>query len=82
MVAAGTPVLSVAVEGSKEVQIAVPEMDVAQFTPGKTVKARFWSATDLVLDGKVREVAGAPTPSPHLCGPRQPARGQRVSCSG
>ncbi|WP_105419808.1 efflux RND transporter periplasmic adaptor subunit [Neorhizobium sp. T25_27] len=59
VVASGTPVLSVAVEGSKEVQIAVPEMDVAQFKPGKTVKARFWSATDLVLDGKVREVAGS-----------------------
>lgn len=59
VVASGTPVLSVAVEGSKEVQIAVPEMDVAQFKPGKTVKARFWSATDLALDGKVREVAGS-----------------------
>jgi multidrug efflux system membrane fusion protein len=59
VVASGTPVLSVAVEGSKEVQIAVPEMDVAQFKPGKTVKARFWSATDLVLDGKLREVAGS-----------------------
>ncbi|MBP2557599.1 RND family efflux transporter MFP subunit [Neorhizobium galegae] len=59
VVASGTPVLSVAVEGSKEVQIAVPEMDVAHFKPGKTVKASFWSATDLVLDGKVREVAGS-----------------------
>ncbi len=59
VVSSGTPVLSVAVEGSKEVQIAVPEMDVAQFTPGKTVKASFWSATGLALDGKVREVAGS-----------------------
>lgn len=62
VVSAGTPVLSVAVDGQKEVQIAVPEMDVAQFKPGKTVKARFWSATDITLDGKVREVAGSADP--------------------
>ncbi len=62
VVSAGTPVVAVAVDGEKEVQIAVPEMDIAQFKPGKTVKARFWSATDLVLDGKVREVAGSADP--------------------
>ncbi|WP_117192236.1 efflux RND transporter periplasmic adaptor subunit [Rhizobium terrae] len=59
VVSAGTPVVSVAIDGEKEVQVAVPEMDVADFKPGKTVKVRFWSATDLVLDGKVREVAGS-----------------------
>jgi RND family efflux transporter MFP subunit len=59
VVSAGTPIVTVAVDGSKEVQIAVPEMDVAHFKPGKTVKARFWSSADLVLDGKVREVAGS-----------------------
>lgn len=59
VVSAGTPVVSVAIDGSKEVQIAVPEMDVADFKPGKTVKARFWSAADLVVDGTVREVAGS-----------------------
>jgi RND family efflux transporter MFP subunit len=59
VVSAGAPIVTVAVDGSKEVQIAVPEMDVAHFKPGKTVKARFWSSADLVLDGKVREVAGS-----------------------
>ncbi|MFB9949447.1 efflux RND transporter periplasmic adaptor subunit [Rhizobium puerariae] len=59
VVSAGNPVISVAVDGGKEVQIAVPEMDVAQFSAGKTVKARFWSTSDLALDGKVREVAGS-----------------------
>ncbi|EJL54185.1 RND family efflux transporter, MFP subunit [Rhizobium sp. CF122] len=59
VVAAGTPVVTVALDGEKEVQIAVPENDVAQFKPGKTVKASFWSDSKLVLDGKVREVSGS-----------------------
>jgi RND family efflux transporter MFP subunit len=59
VVSAGTPIVTVAVDGAKEVLVAVPEGDIAQFQPGKAVKARFWSSADLVLDGKVREVAGS-----------------------
>lgn len=59
VVSSGTPVITVAVDGEKEVLIAVPEMDIAQFKVGKDVKARFWSDDALVLDGKVREVAGS-----------------------
>ncbi|NTF43397.1 efflux RND transporter periplasmic adaptor subunit [Rhizobium rhizogenes] len=59
VVSSGTPVITVAVDGEKEVLIAVPEMDIAQFKVGKTVKARFWSDDALVLDGKVREVSGS-----------------------
>lgn len=59
VVSSGTPVITVAVDGEKEVLIAVPEMDIAQFKVGKAVKARFWSDDALVLDGKVREVAGS-----------------------
>lgn len=59
VVSAGTPIVTVAVDGAKEAQIAVPEVDIAQFKAGKPVKARFWSSADLVLDGKVREVAGS-----------------------
>lgn len=59
VVSAGTTVVAVAVDGEKEVQIAVPETDIAHFEPGKVVKASFWSARDLVLEGKVREVAGS-----------------------
>lgn len=59
VVAAGTPVVTVALDGEKEVQIAVPENDIAQFKPGKAVKASFWSDNKLVLDGKVREVSGS-----------------------
>jgi RND family efflux transporter MFP subunit len=59
VVGSGTPVITVAVDGEKEVQIAVPEMDIAHFSVGKGVKVRFWSDDGLVLDGKVREVAGS-----------------------
>jgi membrane fusion protein, multidrug efflux system len=62
VVAAGTPVVTVAVDGEKEVQIAVPENDIAEFTSGKPVKASFWSDDGLVLEGKVREVSGAADP--------------------
>ncbi len=59
VVSAGTPVATVALDGEKEVQIAVPENDIAAFKPGKTVTASFWSDNKLVLDGKVREVSGS-----------------------
>ncbi|MDX8524287.1 efflux RND transporter periplasmic adaptor subunit [Mesorhizobium sp. MSK_1335] len=62
VVGAGTPVMTVAVDGEKEVSIAVPEMDIAGFKPGKEVKASFWSDDGLTLDGKVREVAGSADP--------------------
>ena len=59
VVGSGTPVVTVAVDGEKEVLIAVPEMEIAEFKPGKVVKAGFWSDDALTLDGKVREVAGS-----------------------
>lgn len=59
VIGSGTPVVSVAVDGEKEAEIAVPEMDIARFKPGKAVKARFWSDEGLVLNGRVREVAGS-----------------------
>lgn len=59
VLAAGTPVLTIAEDGEKEAVIAVPEGDIAQFEPGKTVKASFWFDQKLVVDGKVREVAGS-----------------------
>lgn len=59
VVGTGTPVVAVAVDGEKEVQIAVPELEIGKFTAGKPVKVRFWSDDRLVMDGKVREVAGS-----------------------
>ncbi|MER8630190.1 efflux RND transporter periplasmic adaptor subunit [Mesorhizobium opportunistum] len=62
VVGSGTPVVTVAVDGEKEVLIAVPEMEIAEFKPGKPVQAGFWSDNTLALEGKVREVAGSADP--------------------
>lgn len=62
VVGSGTPVVTVAVDGEKEVLVAIPETDIAQFKPGKTVTVGFWSDAGLFLQGKVREVAGSAEP--------------------
>ncbi len=59
VVGSGTPVATVAVEGEKEVQVAVPETEIANFKAGLPVKVGLWSDTGLSLDGAVREVAGS-----------------------
>lgn len=72
VVSTGTSVVTVAVDGEKEVQIAVPEMDVSHFKPGDGVKARIWSSADLVIDGKVREVAQVLISAPRRQWPTSP----------
>lgn len=62
VVGSGTPIVSVAVDGEKEVLVAIPETDIAQFRPGKTVTVGFWSNAALLLQGRVREVAGSAEP--------------------
>lgn len=59
VVGTGTPVVTVAVDGEKEIEVAVPELDIAEFKPGKAVNARFWSNDMLTLGGQVREVSGS-----------------------
>ncbi|SDA59513.1 RND family efflux transporter, MFP subunit [Sinorhizobium sp. NFACC03] len=59
VVGAGTPVATVAVEGEKEVQVAVPETEISNFKVGLPVKVEIWSDAGLSLDGTVREVAGS-----------------------
>ncbi|NTF34306.1 efflux RND transporter periplasmic adaptor subunit [Rhizobium skierniewicense] len=62
VVAAGTTVVTVALDDEKEVQIAVPENEITEFRPGAAVKASFWSDAALILEGKVREVSGSADP--------------------
>ncbi|WP_455273938.1 efflux RND transporter periplasmic adaptor subunit [Rhizobium herbae] len=62
VVGSGTPVVSVAVDGEKEVLVAIPETDIGQFKLGKVVTVGFWSDAALMLQGKVREVAGSAEP--------------------
>ncbi|WP_425987146.1 efflux RND transporter periplasmic adaptor subunit [Ensifer sp. R-19] len=59
VVGSGTPVATVAVEGEKEVQVAVPETEISNFKVGLPVKVGIWSDAGLSLDGTVREVAGS-----------------------
>ncbi|WP_139108338.1 MULTISPECIES: efflux RND transporter periplasmic adaptor subunit [unclassified Ensifer] len=59
VVGSGTPVATVAVEGEKEVQVAVPETEIANFRAGLPVEIGIWSDAGLSLDGTVREVAGS-----------------------
>lgn len=59
VVAAGSPVVTVAADGEKEVLIAVPENEIFAFAPGKEVDVGFWSKDGLALKGVVREVAGS-----------------------
>lgn len=63
VVAAGTPVVTLARDDEKEVAIAVPEQDVVRFAKDQKVSVRFWAERDLVLPGRVREVAGSADPA-------------------
>jgi len=63
VVAAGTPVVTLAHDDEKEVAIAVPEQDVVHFAKDQAVKVRFWADRDLVLPGRVREIAGSADPA-------------------
>lgn len=62
VVAIGTPVATVAVDGEKEIQIAVPESDISHFRPGQSVEVGFWTDDRMRLDGKVRELSGSADP--------------------
>ena len=59
VVAAGSPVVTVAADGEKEALIAVPENEIFAFAPGKEGEVGFWSKDGLALKGTVREVAGS-----------------------
>lgn len=59
VVAAGTPVVTLARDGAKEIAVAVPEQDVRFFAKDATVEVSFWAEPDLAVKGKVREVAGS-----------------------
>ncbi|MDQ0319110.1 RND family efflux transporter MFP subunit [Pararhizobium capsulatum DSM 1112] len=62
VVSTGSPVVTVAVDGEKEVQVAVPETEIFAFKPGKTVDVSIWSNEDVKLSGTVREIAGSADP--------------------
>lgn len=62
VVSTGSPVVTVAVDGEKEVEVAVPEADIFAFKSGKAVDVSIWSNQGVKLPGTVREVAGSADP--------------------
>ena len=71
VVAAGTPVVRVAMDGARDVVFAVPEGRVAAMTIGLPVQVRGWAASGAsetsataasTLSGQVREVAASADP--------------------
>lgn len=62
VVAAGTPVLSLAHAGAMEVEIAIPESRYSDFKPGRSLILELWSASGKRYPGKIREVASEADP--------------------
>ncbi|MEJ2123498.1 MAG: efflux RND transporter periplasmic adaptor subunit [Alphaproteobacteria bacterium] len=63
VVAAGTPVISLAETGAIEVALAVPEQDVTQLTIGAAVDLSLWADSSLKAKGRIREIAGQADPA-------------------
>ena len=61
VVAAGTPVVRIAVAGPRDVQFAVPEDKLAGVRPGTEVAVKVWAGNE-TLAGRVREVAASADP--------------------
>ncbi len=57
VVAAGTPVVTVAKSGAKEVIVSVPENQVELFGHGVDAKVRLWADRQQTITGTVREVS-------------------------
>lgn len=62
VVSAGQPVLRIAMDGEREVAIAVPEGDVTGLKPGMTAEISLWSG-DRAYQGKLRELSPAADPA-------------------
>lgn len=57
VVGAGTPVISLVQDGSREIQIFVPENRIGEVRPGQTAGITFWALQDLTVSGHVSEIA-------------------------
>lgn len=63
VIAAGTPVVSVAKSAEKDVVIAVPENIVDSLRQVTDVRVHLWATPDNVMQGKVREVSPIADPA-------------------
>jgi multidrug efflux system membrane fusion protein len=62
VVAAGQPVFTLAADGPREVEIAVPESAIGGFSVGRPALVELWSARGRRLPGRVRDIAPAAYP--------------------
>jgi len=62
VVAAGMPVVIMDRGDQREVEIFVPENQVAQFSPGALFNVSFWAIADLAVQGQVRYVSPVADP--------------------
>jgi RND family efflux transporter MFP subunit len=62
VVAAGTPSLTLARSGEREVAVSIPESSIANFTLGDLADIRLWANEDKIYHGRIRELSAAADP--------------------
>jgi multidrug efflux system membrane fusion protein len=62
VLAAGQPVYVLSTSGAREVEISVPEQQVARFTPGLPLAVELWAAPGKRLPGSLREISPSADP--------------------
>ena len=62
VVAAGQPVFTLAADGPREVEIALPESEIGGFGVGRPAQVELWSAQGRRLPARIREIAPAADP--------------------
>lgn len=63
VVAAGTPIVTLAETGEIEVALAVPEQEVTRLKTGAPVELTLWADGTIKTQGAIREIAGQADPS-------------------
>ncbi|MBR1591343.1 MAG: efflux RND transporter periplasmic adaptor subunit [Acidaminococcaceae bacterium] len=57
VVGAGTPVVTVVQDGSREIQIYIPENRLGQIKPNQSASITFWALNDITASGHISEIA-------------------------
>lgn len=57
VVSAGQTIFNLAVDGAREVQIALPEATLRDYAVGQPVQVELWNAPGTLLPGTIREIA-------------------------
>ncbi|MBI4723528.1 MAG: efflux RND transporter periplasmic adaptor subunit [Rhodomicrobium sp.] len=70
VVAAGQPVITLALTDDSEVSVAVPEQEIIKLKARDPASIALWSAPDIGSEGRIREIAGAADPASRTYGVR------------